>query len=220
MLLYLFKSEGIIAALVPVALAVDGMEIEAAGAGGLLPIAALGACDALHVDWSAAGAGVAMPMPIPMAMEMLKAAAKAARGCAAKRHAIGTRSGSEPGAAVDRSCRQRTRDRGEGGAPHQGQHDTARAFHDVSFAEAANVADGRAIRQGEGGDFTTSPWGYNGKVFCMNEEGKTYVIRAGDKYELLDSNDLGEMTLATPALVGDRLILRTENHLYAIRGTR
>jgi hypothetical protein len=57
-------------------------------------------------------------------------------------------------------------------------------------------------------------------VFCMNEEGKTYVIRAGDKYELLDSNDLGEMTLATPALVGDRLILRTENHLYAIRGTR
>jgi outer membrane protein assembly factor BamB len=75
-------------------------------------------------------------------------------------------------------------------------------------------------RVGEGGDFTTSPWGYNGKVFCMNEEGKTYVIRAGDKYELLDSNDLGEMTLATPALVGDRLILRTENHLYAIRGTR
>ena len=126
MLLYLFKSEGIIAALVPVALAVDGMEIEAAGAGGLLPIAALGACDALHVDWSAAGVGVAMPM----AMEMLKAAAKAARGCAAKRHAIGTRSGSEPGAAVDRSCRQRTRDRAEGGAPHQGQHDTARAFHD------------------------------------------------------------------------------------------
>lgn len=156
MLLYLFKCEGIIAALVPVALAVDGMEIEAAGAGGLLPIAALGACDALHVDWSAAGVGVAMPM----AMEMLKAAAKAARGCAAKRHAIGTRSGSEPGAAVDRSCRQRTRDRAEGGAPHQGQHDTARAFHDVSFAEAANVADGRAIRQGEGGDFTASCGGF------------------------------------------------------------
>jgi len=25
------------------------------------------------------------------------------------------------------------------------------------------------------------------------------------------------MALATPALVGDRLILRTENHLYSIR---
>ena len=46
-----------------------------------------------------------------------------------------------------------------------------------------------------------------------------FVIRAGDKYELLDSNDLGEMALATPALIGDRLILRTENHLYSIRKT-
>jgi len=72
-------------------------------------------------------------------------------------------------------------------------------------------------RIGEGGDFTTSPWGYDGKIFCMNEEGKTFVIRAGDKYELLDSNDLDEMALATPALIGDRLILRTENHLYSIR---
>jgi outer membrane protein assembly factor BamB len=72
-------------------------------------------------------------------------------------------------------------------------------------------------RIGDGGDFTTSPWGYDGKVFCMNEEGKTFVIRAGDKYELIDSNDLEEMALATPALIGDRLILRTENHLYSIR---
>ena len=45
------------------------------------------------------------------------------------------------------------------------------------------------------------------------------MIRAGDKYELLNSNDLGEMALATPALIGDRLILRTENHLYSIRNT-
>jgi outer membrane protein assembly factor BamB len=72
-------------------------------------------------------------------------------------------------------------------------------------------------RIGEGGDFTASPWGYNGKIFCLNEEGRTFVIRAGDKYELLDSNDLGEMALATPALISDRLILRTENHLYSIR---
>jgi outer membrane protein assembly factor BamB len=74
-------------------------------------------------------------------------------------------------------------------------------------------------RIGEGGDFTSSPWGYRGKVFCMNEDGRTFVIRAGDKFELLDSNDLGEMALATPALIGDRLILRTENHLYSIRNT-
>lgn len=76
------------------------------------------------------------------------------------------------------------------------------------------------VRIGEGGDFTSSPWGYNGKIFCLNEDGKTYVIRAGEKYELLGSNDLGEMALATPALIGDRLILRTDSHLYSIRNRR
>jgi outer membrane protein assembly factor BamB len=72
-------------------------------------------------------------------------------------------------------------------------------------------------RIGDGGNFTASPWGYTGKIFCMDEEGRTFVIRAGGKYELIGSNDLGEMALATPALIGDRLILRTENHLYSIR---
>ncbi len=72
-------------------------------------------------------------------------------------------------------------------------------------------------RIGTGGDFTASPWGYNGKIFCLNEEGKTFVLRAGDKFELLGSNDLDEMALATPALVGNRVLLRTENHLYSIR---
>jgi len=83
--------------------------------------------------------------------------------------------------------------------------------------DAKTGAQSYKARVGEGGDFTSSPWGYNGKIFCMNEEGKTFVIRAGDQYELLDSNDLDEMTLATPALIGDRVILRTESHLYSIR---
>jgi outer membrane protein assembly factor BamB len=73
----------------------------------------------------------------------------------------------------------------------------------------------------EGGiAFTSSPWAYNGKIFCLNEEGKTFVIAAGDKYELLRVNDLGEMAQATPALVGDRLLLRTDTRMYSIRNRR
>jgi outer membrane protein assembly factor BamB len=83
--------------------------------------------------------------------------------------------------------------------------------------EAKTGAQTYKARVGEGGNFTSSPWGYNGKIFCLDEDGRTYVIRAGEKYELLHSNDLGEMALATPALVAERLILRTENHLYSIR---
>ena len=70
----------------------------------------------------------------------------------------------------------------------------------------------------EGGEaFTSSPWAYNGKVFCLNEEGKTFVIAASEKFELLRTNLLDEMAQATPAIVGDRLLLRTESRLYSIQ---
>jgi outer membrane protein assembly factor BamB len=65
--------------------------------------------------------------------------------------------------------------------------------------------------------FTTSPWVYNDKLFCLSEEGQTFVIAAGDKFQLLHVNDLDDMAQATPALVGDRLLIRTEHRLYSIR---
>jgi outer membrane protein assembly factor BamB len=68
-----------------------------------------------------------------------------------------------------------------------------------------------------GGAFTSSPWAYHGKVFCLSEEGKTFVIAAAETFEVLHTNLLDEMAQATPAIVGDRLLLRTEGRLYSIR---
>ena len=65
--------------------------------------------------------------------------------------------------------------------------------------------------------FTTSPWAYNGKLFCLSEEGQTFVITTGDEFKLLHVNELDEMAQATPALVGERLLIRTEHKLYSIR---
>jgi outer membrane protein assembly factor BamB len=65
--------------------------------------------------------------------------------------------------------------------------------------------------------FTTSPWAYNGKVFVTGEEGTTYVIEAGRSYRLLGTNQLDDWTLASPAIVGDRLLIRTQSRLYSIR---
>jgi outer membrane protein assembly factor BamB len=72
----------------------------------------------------------------------------------------------------------------------------------------------------EGLAFTSSPWAAGGRIFCLNEDGVCYVIRAGDKFELLHTNKLadGDMCMATPALVGDRLLVRTAARLYCIRG--
>ena len=74
----------------------------------------------------------------------------------------------------------------------------------------ARIAPGAA-------NFTSSPWAYNGMIFCLSEQGDTYVIGSGDEYELLGTNSLDEFSMATPAMVGDRLLLRTKDHLYSIR---
>ncbi len=67
--------------------------------------------------------------------------------------------------------------------------------------------------------FTSSPWAYDGKVFCVNEDGVTFVLRAGDKFELLRTNPLADddMCMATPAIAGDRLIIRTGARVYCVR---
>ena len=65
--------------------------------------------------------------------------------------------------------------------------------------------------------FTASPWAYNGRVFALSEEGDTYVIEAGDQFKLERVNSLGDFSMATPAIVGDRLVIRTQHRLYSIR---
>ena len=65
--------------------------------------------------------------------------------------------------------------------------------------------------------FTTSPWAYNGKLFCLSEEGQTFVVATGEQFELLHVNELDDFAQASPALVGERLLIRTEQRLYSIR---
>ncbi len=65
--------------------------------------------------------------------------------------------------------------------------------------------------------FTASPWSYRGRVFCLSEDGETFVVPVGDKYELERVNALGEMCMATPAISGDRLFIRTLSKLYCLR---
>jgi hypothetical protein len=45
-----------------------------------------------------------------------------------------------------------------------------------------------------------------------------FVVHAGRSFELLARNDMREMMLATPAVVGDTLLVRTRTHLVALRG--
>lgn len=72
---------------------------------------------------------------------------------------------------------------------------------------------GVAMREG----FSASPVHVNGKVFFTNDEGQTFVVEAGPKFKLLHVNDLGEQTLASPALVDGTWYWRTATSLRAIK---
>ena len=71
-------------------------------------------------------------------------------------------------------------------------------------------------RLGGGGGFTASPVAAGGRLYFLSEEGETYVVRAGQEYELLAKNTMGEVCLATPAISDGVLVVRTRGHVYGI----
>jgi hypothetical protein len=50
----------------------------------------------------------------------------------------------------------------------------------------------------------------------MSEDGDTYVLQPGSDFKVVGKNSLSELTLATPAVSEDSLIIRTASKLYRI----
>ncbi|MBL9124734.1 MAG: PQQ-binding-like beta-propeller repeat protein [Planctomycetaceae bacterium] len=69
--------------------------------------------------------------------------------------------------------------------------------------------------------FTASPFAYHNKIFCLNEDGVTFVIPAKGDFEILYTNPLADddMCLATPGLADGKLLIRTAVRLYCIEST-
>lgn len=67
-----------------------------------------------------------------------------------------------------------------------------------------------------GSSFTASPWAYNGLLFFLSEDGDTFVVKAGGQFELLATNSLDELCLATPSASQGYLLIRTATKLYCI----
>jgi outer membrane protein assembly factor BamB len=64
--------------------------------------------------------------------------------------------------------------------------------------------------------FTSSPWAYNGKLFCLDENGNTYVIPVGREWEVEHINVLDELCVATPSIAQGNLLIRTASAVYCI----
>lgn len=92
---------------------------------------------------------------------------------------------------------------------------------DNGILSAYRLRDGERVYQQRvsrtAGAFSASPVAADGRLYLTSEDGELFVIRAGDTFELLATNDMGEVCMATPALSGELLIVRTKSHLFALR---
>jgi outer membrane protein assembly factor BamB len=69
-----------------------------------------------------------------------------------------------------------------------------------------------------GGSFTASPICSAGRIYFFSEAGETLVIEAAREFKLLATNKLAQGCMASPAVHGNRLLVRTMDHLYCLGG--
>jgi outer membrane protein assembly factor BamB len=67
-------------------------------------------------------------------------------------------------------------------------------------------------------DFYSSPVAAAGRLYFVDRKGTGVVLKAGDKVEVLATNQLGEGVDASPALAGNQLFLRGDKHLFCFEG--
>jgi outer membrane protein assembly factor BamB len=88
---------------------------------------------------------------------------------------------------------------------------------DNGIATCLDAKTGQELwRQRLGNAFSASPVSAEGRIYFLSERGEATVIRAGRTFEKLAVNRLEGSTLASPAIEGRAIYLRTDSHLYRI----
>lgn len=88
---------------------------------------------------------------------------------------------------------------------------------DGGIATCVDPMTGEVIWQERAaGPMSASPVHSNGKIYFLDEQGKSTVIRAGRKFEVLATNSINERTLASYAIGEGAIYIRSLNNLYRI----
>jgi len=93
--------------------------------------------------------------------------------------------------------------------------------HDLGVMVVLDAESGKELYKaragGVGNTFSASPVGAGDRVYLLNEDGATVVLdAAANEYTELARNELDEMSLASPAVAGDAIFIRTQSRLYRI----
>lgn len=90
-------------------------------------------------------------------------------------------------------------------------------INDAGIASCLDAKTGELVWTARvGGTFSASPIAADGRVYLFDEDGKATVIAAGREYKVLAENQLGDGFMASPAIAGKALFLRSRTHLYRI----
>jgi outer membrane protein assembly factor BamB len=84
---------------------------------------------------------------------------------------------------------------------------------------AYDVKTGQRIYQERvagGGSFSASPVAADGKLYLTSEDGDVFVVRAGPKYELLATNTMSQVIMATPAIANGVIFIRGLKDVFAV----
>lgn len=90
---------------------------------------------------------------------------------------------------------------------------------DRGMAVCMDGTTGKTIWQNRlGGPISSSPVLAGQTIFSTDELGATHLFKAGTQFESLAINNLNDAVFASPALCGDRIILRSKDFLYCLDG--
>lgn len=92
---------------------------------------------------------------------------------------------------------------------------------DGGVVTALSAADGKQLYRerlpgGGSSTYSASPVSADGRIYAINEDGQVDVIKAGATFEVLASNKMNEVCMATPAISDGLLLIRGRSHLFCI----
>ena len=88
---------------------------------------------------------------------------------------------------------------------------------DTGIVSAVEARTGEVVWTGRvEGTYSASPLLAGGRLYALNEDGKTTVLQAGRQFKVLAENKLDDGFMSSPAAVAGALIVRTRTHLYRI----
>ena len=91
--------------------------------------------------------------------------------------------------------------------------------NDVGIVSCVEAKTGTMVWQSRiGGTFSASPLYAAGRIYVFDEDGKATVLDAGREFKVLAENHLDNGFMASPAVAGDALFLRTSKDVYRIEG--